>query len=83
MPVGGIAVNVFFPRIKTRLPPLQLVLPRRSAVMLEGTTDTPEYRIEGTLAGHVIYVWIDIRTKRPTALQRRAAQEALNAIRFG
>jgi hypothetical protein len=83
MPVGGIAVAVFFPRIKTPLPPLRLVLPRKPAVMLDGATDTPEYRIEGSVRGRVVFVWIDVRSKQPTAAQRQAAQEALSGIRFG
>ena len=83
MPKDGIIVQVFFPNVKTPLAPLRLVLPRRPATMLEGTTDTPEYRIEGSLHGRAVFVWVDIRSKRPTAAQRRAAQAALRSIRFG
>lgn len=83
MPVGGIAVTVFFPKIKTRLPPLRLVLPRRPTVMLKGTTDTPEFRIWGSVNGRSVYVWVDIRSKHPSAAERRAAQFALRGIRFG
>lgn len=83
MPVGGIAVTVFFPNVKTRLAPLKLVLPRKPTVMLEGTTDTPEYRIAGSVNGRAVYVWVDIRSKHPTKAERRAAQHVLRRIRFG
>jgi len=83
MPIGGLAVTVFFPTIKTRLAPLTLVLPRRPTVMLEGTTDTPEYRIAGSVNGRSVYVSVDIRSKHPNAAERRAAQVALCSIRFG
>ena len=83
MPVGGIAVTVFFPTIDTHLAPIRLVLPRKAATLLEGTTDTPEYRIEGSVHGRDVFVWVDIRTKRPTAAQLHAAQQAVSAVRFG
>jgi hypothetical protein len=83
MPIGGIAVTVFFPHVKTPLAPLKLVLPRRPVAELEGTSDTPEYRIAGSVAGRAVFVWVDVRSKHPSAAERRAAQEALAGIRFG
>lgn len=82
MPLGGIAVNVFFPRATTALRPLKLILPSRPATFLEGTTDTPEYRIQGRVLGRNVYVWVDIRRKRPTALDLRIAQKVVSSIRF-
>lgn len=82
MPRGGIAVNVFFPTAKTRFPPLKLVLPRRPATFLEGTTDTPEYRIEGRVGDTNVFVFVDIRRKQPTALDLRIAQRVVSSIRF-
>jgi hypothetical protein len=83
MPRGGIAVTVLFPTMRARFGPLKLVLPRRPAVLLEGTTDTPEYRIEGRVHGRNVLVLVDIRRRHPTHADRRVAQEALSAIRFG
>ncbi|MGZ4409517.1 MAG: hypothetical protein ACXVY6_12090 [Gaiellaceae bacterium] len=82
MPRGGIAVSVFFPTVKTRFPRLRLVLPRRPATFLEGTTDTPEYRIQGRVGDTNVFVFVDIRRKQPTALDLRIAQRVVSSIRF-
>jgi hypothetical protein len=82
MPPGGIAVSVFFPRVTTLFRPVKLILPSRPATFLEGTTDTPEYRIQGRVLGRNVYVWVDIRRKRPTALDLRIAQKVVSSIRF-
>lgn len=82
MPRGGIAVNVFFPTVKTPFRPLKLVLPREPAALLDGTTDTPEYRIEGRVRGTNVFVFVDIRRVQPTASDLRAAQKVVSAIRF-
>jgi hypothetical protein len=63
--------------------PLQLRLPRRPAVMLEGTTDTPEYRIEGRTHGWNVSISIDIRSSHPTTAQLEKAQRVVASIRFG
>jgi len=83
MPRGGIVVRVFFPDTEERPPALRLVLPARPATTLDGTTDTPEYRVHGLVAGRDVEVWIDIRRLHPTRADRRAAQRALSSIRFG
>jgi hypothetical protein len=82
MPEGGIAVTVTFPNGPDPSRPLRLVLPPRPSVLLEGTTDTPEYRIEGRARGREVLVLVDIRSPRPTEAQLRAAQRAVAAIRF-
>ena len=82
MPHGGIAISVFFPTAKTRFPPLKLVLPQRPATLLDGTTDTPEYRIEGRVGGTNVFVFVDIRRKRPTTIDLRLAQKVVSSIRF-
>jgi hypothetical protein len=83
MPKGGIAVSVTFPDVAGSYKPLQLRLPRRPAVMLEGTTDTPEYRIEGRTHGRNVSISIDIRNSHPTAAQLDEAQRVVTSIRFG
>lgn len=83
MPRGGIAVSVIFPTMRGRFGPLKLVLPRTPAVLLEGTTDTPEYRIEGRVHGRNVMVLVDIRRLHPTRAELREAQAAVSAIRFG
>lgn len=83
MPRKGIIVQVFFPPgAKTPYPPLTLVLPQRPAVLLEGTTDTPEYRIHGRVRGRNVEVWVDIRNGHPTRAALRLAQRVVTAIRF-
>jgi hypothetical protein len=85
MPRNGITVTVLFPTLarSVRYPPLRLVLPRRPAVFLEGTRDTPEYRIRGRVKGRNALVMVDVRNPHPTAVERRLAQRVLAAIRFG
>jgi hypothetical protein len=83
MPKGGIAVSVTFAGAPGSYNPLRLRLPRRPAVMLEGTTDTPEYRIEGRTHGWNVNISIDIRSSHPTAAQLHEAQRVLTSIRFG
>jgi hypothetical protein len=83
MPKGGIAVSVTFPDAPGSRKPLQLRLPRRPAVMLEGTTDTPEYRIMGRTDGWNVSISIDIRSSHPTAAQLDEAQRVVTSIRFG
>lgn len=51
--------------------------------MLEGTTDTPEYRIHGRTHGWNVSISIDIRNSHPTAAQLDEAQRVVTAIRFG
>jgi hypothetical protein len=82
MPPGGIAVSVFFPTAKTRFPLLKLVLPHRPATLLDGTTDTPEYRIEGRVHSTNVFVFVDIRRKQPTVSDLRHAQRVVSSIRF-
>jgi hypothetical protein len=82
MPRGGIAVSVTFTSSRSRLEPLRLVLPRTPAVMLEGTTDTPEYRIAGRTHGQDVTIFVDIRSPHPTAAQLGAAQRVVASIRF-
>jgi hypothetical protein len=83
MPRGGIVVRVFFPGTAAPRPPLRLVLPAKPATLLDGTTDTPEYRLQGRVAGRDVEVWVDIRRARPTAADLRAASRAVSSIRFG
>ena len=82
MPRNGIAVQVFFPNEKAHLPPLKLLMPQRPATTLEGAPNTPEYRIQGSIAGRDVEVWIDIRCPHPTAAQLRLAQRVLSGLRF-
>jgi hypothetical protein len=86
MPRGGIAVSVTFTSSRSRLESLRLVLPRTPAVMLEGTTDTPEYRIAGRTHGQdviiLVIILVDIRNPHPTAAQLGAAQRVVASIRF-
>jgi hypothetical protein len=82
MPRGGIVVRVFLPNVAQRPPALRLVLPARPATTLDGTTDTPEFRLHGQVAGRDAEVWIDIRRARPTRADRRSAQRVLSTIRF-
>jgi len=82
MPRGGMLVQVFFPTLTTRYPALKLVPPHRPTTLLEGTTDTPEHRIHGRVRGHDVEVWVDIRRRRPTKAQLRAAQRVVAAVRF-
>ena len=84
MPRGGIAVSVrFVPRAKgTEYRPLRLVLPQHPAVLLEGTRDTPEYRIHGRVRGKDVDISVDIRRPHPTRADLRAAQRAVSSIRF-
>ena len=82
MPKGGTIVDVTFPTQNVHFKPLRLVLPHRPAVMLEGTTDTPEYRIEGRMQGWNVMIYVDIRNPHPTAAQLRVAQRVVSAIRI-
>ena len=82
MPKGGIAVSVTFPGAPGSYRPLRLRLPRRPAVLLEGTTDTPEYRIEGRVRGWNVNISVDIRNAHPTAAQLREAQRVVTSIRL-
>jgi hypothetical protein len=82
MPKGGIIVNVTFPTDRTRFKPLRLLLPRRPTTMLEGTKDTPEYRIEGRTHGRNVIIYVDIRNQHPTIAELRIAQRVVSAIRF-
>jgi hypothetical protein len=50
--------------------------------MLEGTTDTPEYRIAERAHGQNVSIFVDIRNAHPTAAQLRAAQRVVASIRF-
>jgi hypothetical protein len=82
MPKGGIIVNVMFPTARTKFKPLRLVLPARPTTMLEGTRDTPEYRIQGRTHGANVLIFVDIRNPHPTAAELRIAQRVVSAIRF-
>jgi hypothetical protein len=83
LPPNGIIVQVFFPPgAKTPYRPLKLVIPKRPAALLEGTTDTPEYRIHGRVRGRNVEVWVDIRNRHPTKAALRLAQRVVTAIRF-
>jgi len=82
MPREGIAVYVhFFPR-KPRYRPLRLVLPRRPTTLLEGTLDTPEYRIAGRVRGVDLIIFVDIRSHHPSRAQLSTAGRVLSRIRF-
>jgi hypothetical protein len=84
MPRDGIAVSVYFPQPggKQHYRPLRLVLPRRPATLLEGTRDTPEYRIFGRVRGVDVNIFVDIRRLHPSGRQLRNAQRIVSAIRF-
>jgi hypothetical protein len=84
MPRDGIAVAVYFPHVqgKQRYRPLRLVLPRRPSTLLEGTHDTPEYRIFGRVRGVDVNIFVDIRRLHPSRRQLRAAQRVVSSIRF-
>jgi hypothetical protein len=83
MPRGGIAVNVYFPPPhKPHYRPLRLVLPRQPATLLEGTRDTPEYRIFGRVRGVDVNIFVDIRRLHPTCGDLRATQRVVSRIRF-
>jgi len=82
MPEGGIAVSVFFPTDKPHYPRLRLVLPSKPFTLLEGTTDTPEYRIHGRVRGVDVEIWTDIRQRHPSLRQLRLAQRVISGIRF-
>ena len=82
LPKGGTLVEVTFPIRDVRFRLLRLVLPHQPAVMLEGTTDTPEYRIEGRTQGWNVMISVDIRNRHPTAAELRVAQRVVSAIRI-
>jgi hypothetical protein len=82
MPRNAIAVTVSFPNERARLPALKLVLPRRPTTTFEGTSDTPEYRLRGSIAGRDVEVWVDIRRAHPTRAQLRLAAHVVAALRF-
>lgn len=82
MPKGGIIVEVTFPTARGRFKPLRLLLPKRRTTLLEGTKDTPEYRIEGRTHGVNVLIRVDIRDPHPTVSELRVAQRVVSAIRF-
>jgi hypothetical protein len=84
MPRDGIAVSVRFPHAQGEQSywPLRLVLPRRPATVLEGTHDTPEYRIVGRVRGVYVSIFVDIRRLHPSRQQLQAAQRVVSTIRF-
>jgi hypothetical protein len=82
MPRNGIVVNVFFVAGTPRYPPLRLVMPPKPSSFLEGTSDTPEYRIHGRVEGRNVEVWVDIRRGHPTRDQLRLAQRVVSGLRF-
>jgi hypothetical protein len=82
IPRGGIVVTVFFAKDTAHLPALKLVVPRHAATMLEGTTDTPEYRLQGRVNGRDVEVWIDIRKPHPNQTQLRIVQRVISALCF-
>lgn len=82
MPRGGIIVDVTFPTARTKFKALRLVLPRRPATMLEGTKDTPEYRIEGRTQGRNVLIYVDIRNTHPSVAELRVAERVVSGIRF-
>src|SRR5436190_1627710 len=67
---------------RSRYGPLRLVLPRRPATFLEGTRDTPEYRIFGRARAVDVNIFVDIRRLHPTRADLRAAQRVVSRIRF-
>jgi hypothetical protein len=84
MPRGGIAVNVYFPhpQQKQHYGPLRLVLPKRPSTLLEGTRDTPEYRIYGRVHGFDVNIFVDIRRVHPSRADLRSARLVAFKIRF-
>ena len=80
----AIAVTVYFPhpRGKQSYRPLRLTLPRRPSTLLEGTRDTPEFRIFGRVRGVDVNIFIDIRRLHPTRRQLRVARRVVSNIRF-
>ena len=84
MPGGGIAISVYFPhrRQRQRYRPLRLVLPRRPATLLEGTRDTPEYRLYGRVRGVDVNIFVDIRRLHPISAELRTAQRVISNLRF-
>jgi hypothetical protein len=84
MPRGGAAVSVWFPhpRQKQRYRPLRLVLPRQPATFLEGTRDTPEFRIYGRVDGVDVNIFVDIRRLHPTVADLRSARRVVSSVRF-
>jgi len=84
MPRGGIAISVYFPhpRQRQRYRRLRLVLPRRPETFLEGTRDTPEYRIYGRVRGVDVNILVDIRQLHPTSADLRTAQRVVSSLRF-
>ena len=84
MPRGGIGVTVYFPhpRGKQSYRPLRIVLPRRPTTLLEGTRNTPEYRIFGRVRGVDVNIFVDIRRLHPSPRQLRTAQRVVSNIRF-
>ena len=85
LPVNGVVVQVYFFPGDQKKPcyrPRPLILPAEAATMLEGTGDTPEYRITSCIRGRRVQVWVDIRNRHPTHVLRRLAQRVVAAIRF-
>jgi hypothetical protein len=82
MPRGGIAAYVHFLPGKAHFRPLRLVLPRRPVTLLEGTRDTPEYRIYGRVEGADLIIFVDIRRLHPTHAQLAAARRVVSLTRF-
>lgn len=82
MPRGGIAVYVHFLPGRPHFRPLRLVFPRKPATLLEGTRDTPEYRIFGRVQGADLIIFVDIRRLHPTRVQLAAARRVVSLIRF-
>ena len=82
MPRGGIAVDVHFLPGKPHYDRLRLVLPRRPTTLLEGTRDTPEYRIYGRVRGSDLIISVDIRRLHPTQAQLSTARRIVSLIRF-
>jgi hypothetical protein len=50
--------------------------------MLDGTHDTPEYRIFGRVRGVDVNIFVDIRRLHPSRRQLRAAQRIVSSVRF-
>lgn len=83
MPRGGIAVDVLFRHSgRPHYRPLRLVLPRHPTTLLEGTRDTPEYRIYGRVDGQDLMILVDIRRLHPTKAQLASARLVVSNIRF-
>jgi len=80
MPRGGIVVAVTFSSVMTRLPPLKLVLPKKAATPVRGTSDTHEYRIRGLTHGRNVEIVVDIRQREPTRQQLGVAQQVLSSV---